>query len=1167
MNRLRGVSTPSASAPGANDETIVHGGRAAAEPEAAWMGSEEGPAWLRDEPPPPADAPRSASAAQDDDLPDWLANLRSGAGTPAAPRQPPAAPSEAPRHAVDDTPGWLKDDAPPPAPRPTLAQRPRKKMTDWMNSLSSGRSVPPAEPAPSEPTAPEPPPAAADEAEPKSGPAIRGTGRLSNPFKPRKKMTDWMRPAMSGTPPPAAPAQAAGLPPAAASGAEAPDAPAGGPPGGVQPGDETLVPRSRPRKKMTDWLTPAEGGLPTPLPTPKPAEPEPEPQADLPDWLKAMQPAEEVPEWLRDVASAPRVFSRPAIPTETPPPADEAPVADDLGLPDWLKEAQPKVESFPPAEAAPPAEPEAAAPLVEPAAEADLPDWLKALRASPEAPAAEAEAAFAPAPGEPEVPAWLKGLAGEAPPVPTQAAVAAIETPAPVAPEAPAAEAPAAEAALPEAAETAAPEAAEASLPVAPTEVPAMPAAEPAPEITPEAPAAEASWPWLQPQAEAEPEPEPEAPAAQPGDYELPDWLRPSPEAMAETEAELAAEPPVDAAALHAAELAAAEEALPDWLRNLTPAAEEVLAEAPLPASPQTDVPEWLRPAETPPSPPEPPDEVETIAPADVPDWLQTLQGQAASPTLPTSEQAADLPPLDEETLAWLAAAKSEQPAPPAADTTAVAMPDWLEPFKSASEAPPPVAAMDAVPADEGVPAAEPTAVEDMPDWLRALRGMPTQEQQPAEAMPDWLRALRGIPPAPVTDVAAPVEAADEEEGEEAAAPRAAEAGEAEPAPDEEAEGALPSWLAAMRPADVAHPADAEVDAYEENVGVLAGMRGVLRAEPTVAQPHKSTTPLPKLVVGDNQAKHAKMLAGLLAAEEAARPQAARPGRLAYYLERWLVFLALALAILVPQFLLPGTFADPVAMSADTRHAFEVVSRAPVNQPALIAFDYDPSLQGELGSGAVAIITHLMSRGVPVVAVSTRPQGAASAQIVLDEVAAALAVRAGVGYTYGSQYFNLGFIPGGPVGLLQFAAAPQSVFAADFTGVGPASAVWTTPILRGVERLDDFGLIVLVTTNPDDTRTWIEQSQNYAAGIPKLAVVSASAEPMVRPYIEGDAPQLDGLVAGLVGAAQYEQRAGLPGVALRHWSALGGGLWAAVLLIAGGNAVYATASVIRRRRR
>ena len=80
-------------------------------------------------------------------------------------------------------------------------------------------------------------------------------------------------------------------------------------------------------------------------------------------------------------------------------------------------------------------------------------------------------------------------------------------------------------------------------------------------------------------------------------------------------------------------------------------------------------------------------------------------------------------------------------------------------------------------------------------------------------------------------------------------------------------------------------------------------------------------------------------------------------------------------------------------------------------------------------------------------------------------------------------------------------------------------------------------------------------------------MVSAGAEPMVRPYIEGQAPQLDGLVAGLVGAAQYEQQAGLPGLASRHWGALGGGLWAAVLLIAGGNAVYATVAVLRRRRK
>ena len=80
-------------------------------------------------------------------------------------------------------------------------------------------------------------------------------------------------------------------------------------------------------------------------------------------------------------------------------------------------------------------------------------------------------------------------------------------------------------------------------------------------------------------------------------------------------------------------------------------------------------------------------------------------------------------------------------------------------------------------------------------------------------------------------------------------------------------------------------------------------------------------------------------------------------------------------------------------------------------------------------------------------------------------------------------------------------------------------------------------------------------------------MVSAGAEPMVRPYVVGQTPQLDGLVAGLVGAAQYEQNAGLPGLASRHWEALGGGLWAAVVLIVGGNVVYAVAAALRRRRR
>lgn len=1045
INRLRGAG----GSPGDQD-TLVPPSRAAAEPEPEWMftlpGSEpprtDEPTWLRDEPPPPADTTR---ASDEDDLPDWLRDLRSSAAA-AAPIQPdptePFFPTELPPTpptvvpppasgpgfgADDDLPEWLRGEEA--STRPPLSPQPHRTLSDW---ISPGTAQP-----------------AADEL------------------------------AASAEPSPAA--AAAGLEPPAPASLEA------GAPGAA---DQTLIPPSTPRrrKKMTDWLTPPEGGLPPQIPAPKPAEPE----AELPDWLKAMQPAEEVPDWLRDVATAPRSFNRPPASPET----SAAPAAGDS-----------------------PPTPPAPTPAATPTPEAELPAWLKTLRASP-----------APEPDRPDtatnlplptihrqqsLPAWLKGVTGGLPP-----------------------EAPTPPAETPTAQDT------DTAAPILPT-----PGAAP--------PAAEATLPWLQPDAD-EPAPEAEAPAAVPGDYELPDWLRPSPEALAAAEAELAAEPPVDPAQIHAAELARAQEELPDWLRNLQakapetelPATGEAGTEPTL--QPDPAVPAWLRPAGPSASPPEPSD---TPAAAGVPEWLQNLQTQSSSsPTLPTGDQAADLPPLDDETLAWLTTTSTQA-------TTADETPDvldrvpvtaWPDEAQAVDGIP---AALDADGGADDVAAAEPTAVEDMPDWLKALRGVSTKPQEPAEAMPDWLRALRGIPPAPdsATTPSGPHEPAEPAERETSPAGATADA--------------LPGWLAAMRPTDVEHPAEAEADAYEENIGVLAGMRGVLRAEPTVAQPHKATSPVQQLIVTESHAAQAKVLASLLQEEGAARPLAKQPTRLSYYVERWLVFLTLALAILVPQFLLPGMFAAPKTISREAQAAFEAVNDAPISQPALVAFDYDPAEQGELSPSAVAIVTHLMSRGVPVVAVSTRPLGAAVAESVLDQVAAQLGARAQVSYTYGTQYLNLGYISGGPVGLLQFAAAPQSVFQADFSGDGPATVLWTQPILRGVNALEDFGLIVLVTAAPDDTRAWIEQTENYARGVPRLAVVSAGAEPMVRPYIEGDLPQLNGLVAGLVGAAQYEQYGGVPGLASRNWGALGGGLWAAVLLIAGGNAVYASLALLRRRRR
>jgi hypothetical protein len=212
------------------------------------------------------------------------------------------------------------------------------------------------------------------------------------------------------------------------------------------------------------------------------------------------------------------------------------------------------------------------------------------------------------------------------------------------------------------------------------------------------------------------------------------------------------------------------------------------------------------------------------------------------------------------------------------------------------------------------------------------------------------------------------------------------------------------------------------------------------------------------------------------------------------------------------------------------------------------------------------IVRQLLAQGVPVVAVSVRPAGAAVGQQVLEQTAAGLAETQPT-LAYGAQYLNLGFLPGGPVGLAQFAAGPRNAFQNDFTGALGGGALWQAPAVAGVQALSDFGLIVLVTDTPQATRAWVEQAQQFAPRVKMVAVVSASAEPLVRPYAQGGAdPQLDGVVAGLGGAARYEQHAGLPGTASARWPGLGGGLLAAALIIAAGNLLFGALSLVRRKR-
>jgi hypothetical protein len=214
------------------------------------------------------------------------------------------------------------------------------------------------------------------------------------------------------------------------------------------------------------------------------------------------------------------------------------------------------------------------------------------------------------------------------------------------------------------------------------------------------------------------------------------------------------------------------------------------------------------------------------------------------------------------------------------------------------------------------------------------------------------------------------------------------------------------------------------------------------------------------------------------------------------------------------------------------------------NAPVLVAFDYEPGFSGEMEASAAAVISHLIEKRVPLLLVSTNPLGPALAERLVkqqvDELNSLLLPTPP--YTT-SLFANLGYIPGGIAGLRAFAETPAVIFPRSLNG----QEIWTTAPLTSSTTLAGFTLALVITDNPDTARAWIEQAAPILKPSPLLMILSAQAEPMIRPYY--DSGQVQGMVTGLAGGAAYENKRGRTGLASHNWDAFNASLLVATILI------------------
>lgn len=236
---------------------------------------------------------------------------------------------------------------------------------------------------------------------------------------------------------------------------------------------------------------------------------------------------------------------------------------------------------------------------------------------------------------------------------------------------------------------------------------------------------------------------------------------------------------------------------------------------------------------------------------------------------------------------------------------------------------------------------------------------------------------------------------------------------------------------------------------------------------------------------------------------------------------RW-IFLCVALLVVLP--LASGFHIAPVQPSHRAKGFYDAIEKLPAGSTVLLAGDYDPGTRPENYPMHLAAARHLMRRNIKIIGVELYPGGPPLADEVLRIAGAEYQKQEGV------DYVNLGYKVGNELVMSSMGSSIPRTFPIDRRGI-PVSQI---PVMKGVENFQQIDLLVSVSAGYPGTKEWVQQVVSRFH-LPMVAGVTAVSAPEYYPYLQ--AGQLQGLLGGMAGAAEYEMLVGEPGLATRGMDA------------------------------
>ncbi len=257
-------------------------------------------------------------------------------------------------------------------------------------------------------------------------------------------------------------------------------------------------------------------------------------------------------------------------------------------------------------------------------------------------------------------------------------------------------------------------------------------------------------------------------------------------------------------------------------------------------------------------------------------------------------------------------------------------------------------------------------------------------------------------------------------------------------------------------------------------------------------------------------------------------------------IDRRIIFVVIGLCTLLPLLYPVGL---PIKISSEVRGVYDYIEQMPERSVFLLSIDFDPASKPELYPQAVAILRHAFRKNLRVVTMTLWVSGTGMADQLVTQVAQEMGKERGKDYTF------LGWSPGGTAVIINLGQDLYNTFPSDYAG----KTTKGQPVLDGVQSLRDVSYAVSLAAGNPGVEAWYvfgKDKYKFELGGGCTGVIAPGLYPLLR------SGQINGLIGGLRGAAEYEILIGQKGRAVAGMDAQSATHLAIIVLVALCNIFY-----------